>query len=355
MAFPVAPANGNIATVNGINYQYSNTTNSWTVLQGNVANLYVTTFISAGGNITGSYFIGNGSQLTGITSSGGTGTALVNGNTNITTALNSNANVTIAGTANVAVFSTIGVFQRGSYVSNWKTANTTPTGPQAGDQWYDNSTDKRYLYINDGTSNAWVDQSQTTSFSTLAVTGAATFGSTVGVTGNITGGNLTVGTGTITFGSAVNAGANGTGNIGSATGYFNTVFAKATSAQYADVAEWYASDAEYVPGTVVSFGGSEEITISDVVEDNTVAGVISSNPAYIMNAGINSVHKAAVALVGRVPTRVIGPVKKGNMMISAGNGYACACSTPAVGTVIGKAIENFNGSTGLIEIVVGRI
>jgi len=157
-------------------------------------------------------------------------------------------------------------------------------------------------------------------------------------------------TGNITSGSA-----NATANIGSASTYFNTVHAKATSAQYADVAEYYASDADYEPGTVVVFGGSNEITISTQNGDDRVAGVISTNPAYIMNAGLQCEHAVAVALSGRVPTRVIGPVTKGNMMVSAGNGYAQACATPAVGTVIGKSLENFSGTTGVIEVVVGRM
>ena len=74
-----------------------------------------------------------------------------------------------------------------------------------------------------------------------------------------------------------------------------------------------------------------------------------------MNAGIQAKHSVEVALTGRVPTKVIGPVRKGNMMVSAGNGYAQACATPNIGTVIGKAIENFDGSQGIIEIVVGRM
>jgi hypothetical protein len=74
-----------------------------------------------------------------------------------------------------------------------------------------------------------------------------------------------------------------------------------------------------------------------------------------MNAGIQSEYSVPVALTGRVPTKVLGPVRKGSMMISASNGYAQACASPAMGTVIGKAIENFDGTQGIIEIVVGRI
>lgn len=308
------------------------------------ASSYIGSVVSVTGNITGSYIIGNGSQLTGLPA-GYT-------NSNVSTFLAAFGSNTISTTGNVTAGN---VIQAGNRVALWTTSNTTPTNSVQGDQWYVPSSDKLYLYVNDGTSNTWVDQSQTTSFSTLAVTGNTTIGANLGVTGNITTGNLTVGTGAITFGTATNAGANGTGNIGSSTGYFNTVFAKATSAQYADIAEKYSSDYPYEPGTVVVFGGEQEVTLATKPNDNSVAGVVSTNPAYIMNAGIQAAYIVQVALTGRVPTKVLGPVRKGNMMVSAGNGYAQACATPTIGTIIGKSIENFDGDQGMIEIVVGRI
>jgi hypothetical protein len=120
------------------------------------------------------------------------------------------------------------------------------------------------------------------------------------------------------------------------------------------LAEVYEADTDYSPGTVISFGGSKEVTISTQYADPAVAGVISANPSYLMNNGLTADHRAIVALTGRVPTSVTGTVSKGSMMVSAGNGLACACSTPAMGTVIGKALENFDGESGIIEIVVGR-
>jgi hypothetical protein len=185
-------------------------------------------------------------------------------------------------------------------------------------------------------------------------------GSVVSMTGNITGANLiTAGVLNVNSGSAataiVNGAGNAVGNIGSTTTYFNSIFAQATTALYADLAEVYEGDTDYVPGTVVSFGGSKEVTISTQYADPAVAGVISANPSYLMNNGLTADHRAMVALTGRVPTSVTGTVYKGSMMISAGNGRACACSTPAMGTVIGKALENFDGESGIIEIVVGRM
>lgn len=159
----------------------------------------------------------------------------------------------------------------------------------------------------------------------------------------------------ITTPAILNANANGVGNIGSSTTYFNTIFAKATSAQYADVAECYVGDASYPSGTVVKFGGINEITIADKDHDSTVAGVVTTNPAYTMNSGLTANHVVKVALCGRVPCQVEGPVDKGSLMVSAGNGRARAEQNPAPGTIIGKAIESFNGEIGTIEIVVGRV
>jgi hypothetical protein len=173
------------------------------------------------------------------------------------------------------------------------------------------------------------------------------------VNGNVTSGNLSVGTGTLTLGNVDNSNANGVGNIGSATTNFNTVFARATSAQYADLAEKYTADTDYGPGTVVIFGGNNEVTISNAVGDHRVAGVVSTNPAHVMNSGLTSQLVVTVALTGRVPTKVLGPVCKGDLMVSSTNGYAQACNQPLIGSIIGKSLENLVDSEGIIEIVVG--
>jgi hypothetical protein len=180
-----------------------------------------------------------------------------------------------------------------------------------------------------------------------------TTGTTV-ITGGVgISGALNVG-GAIGTNSIINTGSNATGNIGSSSTYFDTVFAKATSAQYAELAEYYESDATYEPGTVMMFGGSKEVTMAGT-SASSVAGVISTNPSYIMNSGLTAEYTAIVALTGRVPTKVVGTVKKGDMMISAGAGRACACASPQIGTVIGKALADFDGAEGVIEVVVGRL
>jgi hypothetical protein len=127
----------------------------------------------------------------------------------------------------------------------------------------------------------------------------------------------------------------------------------ATTARYADLAELYSADADYAPGTVLMFGGSQEVTLADTASDHRVAGVVSTNPAHLMNSALDCEYPVAIALTGRTPTRVIGLVRKGDLMVSAGNGAAMACATPVVGTVIGKALENFDGESGVIEVVVG--
>jgi hypothetical protein len=174
-------------------------------------------------------------------------------------------------------------------------------------------------------------------------------------------GNITsVGTLTgLTINSATtaitNGAGNGVGNIGSSSTYFNKIFAQATTALYADLAEMYTSDAEYEPGTVVVFGGSQEVTISKTDSSRRVAGVVSTNPAHVMNSGLQGDHTIAVALTGRVPTSVVGAVAKGDMMVATGDGQARAEDNPILGSVIGKALEDFNGTEGMIEIVVGRL
>lgn len=180
------------------------------------------------------------------------------------------------------------------------------------------------------------------------------------VTGNIVGGNVQS-LGILRVNSTnqataiVNDGSNAVGNIGSSTSYFNRVFAQATTALYADLAELYAGDAEYEPGTVLSFGGANEVTMSSFAGDTRIAGIVSTNPSYEMNSGLIAEYPVKLALQGRVPTKVVGPIRKGDMMVSAGNGFAQACATPSFGSVLGKSLEDFNGEHGVIEIVVGRM
>ena len=144
-------------------------------------------------------------------------------------------------------------------------------------------------------------------------------------------------------------------NLGSTTAWFNNIYGTAVHALYADLAENYQADRFYMPGTVVQFGGAAEVTIAEA-DTTRVAGVISTNPATLMNAALNGANVVAVALTGRVPCMVIGPVAKGDIMVSAGFGYARVNNTPAPGQAIGKALEDFvSQAKGVIEVVVGKI
>ncbi len=138
----------------------------------------------------------------------------------------------------------------------------------------------------------------------------------------------------------------------------NVLSTTASQANYADLAEYYSADQEYEPGTVLMFGGEQETTIA-TSGTNKVAGVVSTNPAYAMNGALlknEGVITVAVALQGRVPCRVRGDIKKGDMMISGGDGVAIPAIEPGLGTVIGKALENYNSQDeGVIEVVVGRL
>ena len=148
------------------------------------------------------------------------------------------------------------------------------------------------------------------------------------------------------------------GNV-TVAGYANmrvsTLTGTATAAQYADLAENYSADAEYAPGTVVGFGGSHEVTMCDTDGCRKIAGVVTSNPAYLMNAEMEADNVCAVALQGRVPVKVTGKVSRGDMMVSAGNGMARAEEDPKLGSVIGKALQDHDGEEGMIEVVVGRM
>jgi hypothetical protein len=153
-----------------------------------------------------------------------------------------------------------------------------------------------------------------------------------------------------------NLNSNGVGNIGAAGAAFNTVFATATTALYADVAERFAADEEYMPGTVVEIGGEAEITKAVNELSENVFGVISTRAAYLMNsgAGTDSTHPP-IAMTGRVPVRVSGIIRKGDRLVAAGNGLARAAraNEATAFNVIGRALEHkTTDDEGVIEAIV---
>ena len=204
----------------------------------------------------------------------------------------------------------------------------------------------------------------------LTVTGTLGITSNTTFTGNLTvNGNTIIGdanTDTVTFNaraaSSFEPSTNNANNLGSGSLKWNTVYATvfdgtALTARYADLAENYQADAEYEPGTVLIFGGDAEVTITTIKDDHRVAGIVSTNPAYLMNNGLQGTNVVSVALQGRVPCKVLGKVRKGDLLVSSAiPGYAMVGQSPGVGTVIGKALENKDSEgKGIIEAVVGRV
>ena len=330
--------------------------------------------ISTAGNIVGGYLFGNASQLSGLPAT--------YGNTNVALFLSNFGTNTISTTGTITSGSVAGGVITG--VSANVTGNIT--GGNLILAAVGNITSP---FGSNG--NVTVNPDGTGQFIVTAIT-PATFGNTLTVSGDVTGGNLvtggivsatgnvnanafysagakmhngisasgniigaslSVGNGTVTVGNIVTSG-NAVGNIGSLDNQFNTVFALATSAQYADLAEVYAADTNYDPGTVVIFGGTEEITTTTQFADVRVAGAISTDPAYLMNSGATGLP---VALRGRIPVKVIGSVNKGDLLVTAGNnpGYAISVgqNTDNPLAVFAKSIEtNTNEGVKVITAVI---
>jgi fibronectin-binding autotransporter adhesin len=319
-----AAGNATVGNVSATNYTGTTVSVTGSITGGNITggNILTTGNVSATGNIQGNYFIGNGSQLTGIGASG----------------------------------------------AKWTASSTAPSSPNPGDFWYATTSNVKYQYYNDGTGNSWVDQSAPLTYTSLAVTGNLSVGNVTNsgfetVTGNITGGNL-ITAGTLTVNSAgaataiVNGAGNTVGNIGSASGWFNTLYATSSKALYADLAENYQADTEYNTGTVVEFGGAFEITQTTQSHSTRIAGVVSSNPSYLMNAGLEGTNVLPVALTGRLQCRVVGKINKGDRLVSSslpGVAQALDPSQYEPGSIFGKALEDYDSSEiGTIEIAVGR-
>ena len=122
--------------------------------------------------------------------------------------------------------------------------------------------------------------------------------------------------------------------------------------EQADLAENYEADKPYNPGTVLMFGGSAEVTVA-TANTSAVAGVVSTDPAQLMNGSLTGSNIVALALKGRVPCMVIGPVKKGDLLVSAGFGYARTDNGAPATLVVGRAIAEYTGiGKAVIEIAV---
>ena len=293
---------GNITPSANITYNLGNNTNRFNDLYLANSTIYIgsqtisanTTSVTISGNIVGNLF----------------------GTANSATTATSATSATTAGTVTTAAQPNI--TSLGTLSSLTVSANTTTGGIKTDNYYYANGVSISFAgaYSNSNVANY-----------------LPTFTGTVGATTITTGANTTAGT---------------------LTGNWTLSSGSRLQATYADLAEYYSADKKYMPGTVLEFGGTEEVTIAS---DGTskVAGVVSSNPAYVMNTTCAGDFPVALALQGRVPVKVRGTIRKGDMMISGGNGYARPSSHPSLGSVIGKSLQDFNGIEGVIEIAVGRL
>ncbi len=148
----------------------------------------------------------------------------------------------------------------------------------------------------------------------------------------------------------------GTSTSGTVIGNWSLGAGSRFQATYADLAEYYEGDKDYPVGTVLVFGGDKEVTISNTKEDHRIAGVVSDSAAYIMNNECPG-NKVCIALQGRVPCRVVGKIKKGDLLVTSNiPGVAVSVGGNArPGTIVGKALQDFESDhIGTIEVAVGR-
>ena len=316
-------------------------------------NILTAGLISATANITtAGYYFGNGSTLTGI-SAAASATKVENGTSNIQfTGAGGSATVNIGGTSNVVVIDTTTVYANVANVQSIAKGGTNAVGNIGSPTGYFQTS-----YIS--TLNATIGNiTGNLTGGNVLTGGLISATSTITSAANITGGNLITSgtTGILSVNSITHTGTNATGNIGSSSSYFNQVFATATTALYADVAERFAADEVLEAGTVVELGGSAEITRSITELSENVFGVISTRAAYLMNggAGENDTHPP-VAMTGRVPVKVTGVVHKGDRLVSAGAGIARAAQ-PGEATafnVIGRSlVDKLTPESGTIEAIV---
>ena len=268
----------------------------YTAAQPNITSVGTLTSLAVTGNITSGNVAGTGGVFTYVSGDGANLTAL--------TGANVTGEVAFADTANaVAGANVSGTVATASTVTTAAQPNITSTG----------------------------------TLTSLAVTGLVNAGS--------------VQTPTLTTGANTTA--------GSITGNWTLTTGSRLESTYADLAEYYKGEEAYEVGTVVCFGGSEEVHVSSEKCSRRVAGIVSTNPAYIMNQGCSGIP-VAVALQGRVPCKVTGKCEKGDIMVHDGQGGATAWYHVATimhpGVVLGKAIQDKSESElSIIEIAVGRL
>ena len=334
----------------------------------NVGNLGATGLIVAIGNISGANLTGNhygsatalssltGANVTGQVNYAATANAVAGANVSGAVAYATTANAVaggnVSGTVGLATYATTAnavaaanISGTINYATYAGTANSVAGGNVSGAVSFATTANAvaganvsgQVNYAATANAVAGGNVSGTVANATYAITA----GSTTTVT---TGGSVT--TTTITTGATATA--------GTITGNWSLGAGSKLNATYADLAECYKADAYYEAGTVLEFGGMNEVTLASD-STNRVAGVVSTNPAYVMNSQCAGEYIVQLALQGRAPCKVRGNVRKGDMMVSGGDGFARPSASPLMGTVIGKSLEDFTGTSGVIEVAVGRL
>ncbi len=368
-------------TINASNNTISNITNAMLsgsagITNANLANSDVTigsTSISLGATST------TLAGLTSVTSTGFVGD--LTGNADTATALSSAVTVALTGpVTGSATFTSAGDT---ATISTTLTADPTITltGAVTGSATMTNlgnvsitttaTSDPTITLTGDVTGSGTMTNLGSVSFATTIAANSVALGTdTTGnyvATGAVSGVGLSGssssegGTFTVTSNAtSANTGSTIVARDGSGNFSAGVITATATAARYADLAEKYTSDVQYPPGTVVVLGGEAEVTRSDGPTSRAIAGIVSTDPAYLMNNDLEGDTVVDVALIGRVPCMVTGIINKGDLLVSSSRpGHACAwtnATNPPAGSIVGKAIENkTDEDPGVIEVLVGRL
>jgi hypothetical protein len=253
-----------------------------------------------------------------------------------------------------------------------------PANPLRGQLWY--NTNNATLYVcpedNEAVAANWLSLATTsasgnTTFGGVTVIGTMSANNAI-ITNNLSAPNVScqtlsvAGTATIqnanittanignTFTSLISTGAAGT--PGSITGNWTLTAGSRLQSTYADLAERFEADQEYVSGTVVELGGNKEVRAVKYELSEDVFGVVSATAGYLMNAGAgdDKTHPA-IAVSGRVKVNIVGPVMKGQRLVSAGNGAARAAKDgeATAFNTIGRALSTkLTDDIGTVEAIV---
>jgi hypothetical protein len=331
-------ANGTVGSVVG-NWQVG-AGSTWDVSSGTLKTTTLTTGgTTTAGTITGAWTV-NGSITVGSGGSTNT-TAITTGSSTtagtITGAWGLNGSLTGTWASTGVIDVTAGTLKSATLT----TGSTTTPGTLTGAWTLNGSLTGGNVSVGSSLTVTSITSGSPSSNGTLTGYWSLTSGSTLDCTAG------TFKTTTITTGSDTTS--------GTIQGNWSLTGASKLQATYADLAEFYEGDIEYSPGTVLVFGGDKEVTTTNSMNDTRLAGVVTTNPAYVMNSDQTGI-KVCIALAGRVPCKVVGKVKKGDMLTtSATPGFAVKAINPTLGSVVGKALEDKDyGEAGVIQIAVGR-